>query len=97
MDFYGRNDIPLGEFLERYCFRSTYLCPSEGCDVPMLGHVRRFVHDGGCVHILLKGLDQPLPGDNDTIRMWSWCSVCNTVRLSKISSMLYNLLFLNLL
>lgn len=78
MDFYGRNDIPLGEFLERYCFRSTYLCPSEGCDVPMLGHVRRFVHDGGCVHILLKGLDQPLPGDNDTIRMWSWCSVCNT-------------------
>lgn len=39
MVFYGDNDIMLGEFLERYCFSSSYIC--ESCKLPMLGHVRR--------------------------------------------------------
>lgn len=38
MKFYGQNDIMLGQFLERYCFRS-YICPS--CNLPMLDHIRR--------------------------------------------------------
>ncbi|XP_047111766.1 1-phosphatidylinositol 3-phosphate 5-kinase [Schistocerca piceifrons] len=78
MEFYGRNDISLGNFLERYCFRPSYLCPSDTCDTPMLSHVRRFVHDAGCVHVLLKELDQPLPATNNEILMWSWCNLCNT-------------------
>lgn len=76
MDFYGRNDIPLGAFLERYCFRTSYVCPSDTCDTPMLHHIRRFVHDGGAVYISLKEIESAPPTDDKTILMWSWCQHC---------------------
>jgi 1-phosphatidylinositol-3-phosphate 5-kinase len=80
MDFYGHNDISLGSFLERYCFRSSYACPSESCETSMVRHVRRFVHDMGCVHIVLKELDKPIPDtEGNNIVMWSWCSRCKMV------------------
>ncbi|PSN57689.1 hypothetical protein C0J52_00310 [Blattella germanica] len=78
MEFYGHNDIPLGSFLERYCFESAYVCPSKTCDTPMVQHVRRFVHDLGCVHLKLIELDKPIPDtEHRDILMWSWCSKCN--------------------
>lgn len=49
MSFYGENDIMLGQFLERYCFRSSYICSS--CKLPMLDHVRRYVHCMGCIQV----------------------------------------------
>ncbi|XP_046386822.1 1-phosphatidylinositol 3-phosphate 5-kinase isoform X2 [Ischnura elegans] len=91
MEFYGHYDIPLGKFLERYCFSSTYSCPSDTCDVPMLSHIRRFVHGGGCVHLALKELDRTIPyvygnspagQENPELRgpnpilSWSWCPDC---------------------
>ncbi|XP_075225146.1 1-phosphatidylinositol 3-phosphate 5-kinase fab1 isoform X2 [Lycorma delicatula] len=74
MDFYGRNDIPLGDFLERYCFRTTYNCPSKTCDTPMIHHIRRFVHSGGAVHIALQELETT-PNDDERILMWNWCPI----------------------
>ncbi|CAB1347044.1 unnamed protein product [Coregonus sp. 'balchen'] len=56
MEFYGKNDLTLGIFLERYCFRPSYQCPSMFCETPMVHHVRRFVHGSGCVQIVLKEL-----------------------------------------
>lgn len=53
MDLYGRNDIALGRFLERYCLTTEYKCPAQSCRAQIAQHVRRFVHDGGCVHISL--------------------------------------------
>ncbi|KAJ9599192.1 hypothetical protein L9F63_010323, partial [Diploptera punctata] len=80
MDFYGHNDIPLGNFLERYCFRPSYKCPSESCNTPMVQHVRRFVHDMGCVHIILKELEKQIPDtEGSGIVMWNWCSKCKMV------------------
>ncbi|KAM7283540.1 putative FYVE finger-containing phosphoinositide kinase, fyv1 [Ixodes scapularis] len=79
MDFYGRNDIPLGGFLERYCFRSAYTCPNTSCDTPMLEHVRKFAHENGCIQILLHHLDNPLPILQNAILMWSWCRKCRFV------------------
>ncbi|XP_076363235.1 1-phosphatidylinositol 3-phosphate 5-kinase fab1 isoform X2 [Tachypleus tridentatus] len=76
MDFYGRNDIPIGGFLERYCFRSTYACPSQTCDKPMTEHVRKFTHENGCVQILLHRLETPIPAAQNNILMWSWCHKC---------------------
>ncbi|CAH0546520.1 unnamed protein product [Brassicogethes aeneus] len=77
MDFYARNDIPLGCFLERYCFRSTYMCPSTTCETPMDKHVRRFVHNSGCVSISLNNFDNEF--EEDSIVMWSWCTKCQSV------------------
>ncbi|CAM1296401.1 PIKFYVE (predicted) [Pycnogonum litorale] len=79
MDFYGGNDITLGEFLERYCFRSTYECPSITCDAPMMDHIRKFAHDDGCIHIVLKKLDKIIPMAMSVILMWSWCHKCHQV------------------
>ncbi|XP_063879868.1 1-phosphatidylinositol 3-phosphate 5-kinase-like isoform X3 [Scylla paramamosain] len=80
MDFYGRNDIPLGAFLERYCFSPTYTCPSGQCSVPVLDHIRKFVHDTGCVDVVLRNLDTDLDVANTgSILVWSWCKVCRQV------------------
>ncbi|KAI3355654.1 hypothetical protein L3Q82_004246 [Scortum barcoo] len=59
MEFYGKNDLSLGVFLERYCFR--------------------FVHGSGCVQIVLKELDSPVPGYQHTILNYSWCRICKQV------------------
>ncbi|KAM9664645.1 1-phosphatidylinositol 3-phosphate 5-kinase isoform 11-T12 [Trichechus inunguis] len=79
MEFYGKNDLTLGIFLERYCFRPSYQCPSMFCDTPMVHHIRRFVHGQGCVQIILKELDSPVPGYQHTVLTYSWCRVCKQV------------------
>ncbi|GFR67626.1 1-phosphatidylinositol-3-phosphate 5-kinase [Elysia marginata] len=79
MDFYGRNDITLGGFLERFCFRLQYSCPSPTCDTPMMDHIRRFVHGNASINVLLKHLDSEVPGARDNILMWSWCRKCKQV------------------
>ncbi|XP_074154973.1 1-phosphatidylinositol 3-phosphate 5-kinase isoform X1 [Sminthopsis crassicaudata] len=79
MEFYGKNDLTLGIFLERYCFRPSYHCPSMFCDTPMVHHIRRFVHGQGCVQIILKELDSPVPGYQHTILTYSWCRICKQV------------------
>ncbi|KAM6955949.1 1-phosphatidylinositol 3-phosphate 5-kinase isoform 1-T1 [Lycodopsis pacificus] len=79
MDFYGKNDLSLGVFLERYCFRPSYHCPSMFCETPMVHHIRRFVHGSGCVQIVLKELDSPVPGYQHTILNYSWCRICKQV------------------
>ena len=78
MDFYGSNDIPLGGFLERYCFRPTYTCPSNSCSTPMIEHVRRFVHSNGCILIVLRQLQQNVEAAQNSIITWSWCQKCKT-------------------
>ncbi|KAK2165368.1 hypothetical protein LSH36_51g02001 [Paralvinella palmiformis] len=79
MDYYGRNDITLGGFLERYCFRESYTCPSKTCDVPMSEHIRRFVHEQGSLLVVLKRLEKPMPAYQDNILMWEWCRKCKEV------------------
>ncbi|XP_038644610.1 1-phosphatidylinositol 3-phosphate 5-kinase isoform X7 [Scyliorhinus canicula] len=79
MEFYGKNDLTLGIFLERYCFRPSYQCPSVFCETPMVHHIRRFVHGNGCVQIVLKELDSPVPGYQHTILTYSWCRICKQV------------------
>ncbi|XP_063070179.1 1-phosphatidylinositol 3-phosphate 5-kinase isoform X2 [Engraulis encrasicolus] len=79
MEFYGKNDLTLGVFLERYCFRPSYQCPSMFCETPMVHHIRRFVHGNGCVQIVLKELDSPVPGYQHTILNYSWCRICKQV------------------
>ncbi|XP_058461080.1 putative 1-phosphatidylinositol 3-phosphate 5-kinase isoform X2 [Malaya genurostris] len=75
MQFYGHNDIMLGEFLERYCFRSSYICKS--CNVPMMDHIRRYVHSQGCVHVKLS--EDVNKVDTGTILITLKCTLCNNV------------------
>jgi 1-phosphatidylinositol-3-phosphate 5-kinase len=68
MEIYGNHDIPMGRFLEEYCFRQAYKCPSKNCATPMLRHIRRFVHDGGCVQVKSKKFQSGLHFENQTPR-----------------------------
>jgi len=79
MEFYGRNDITLGGFLEIYCFRPSYICPNPNCDIPMVDHVRYFAHGTGSVYIHMRNLESPIPGFQHTILTWSWCKECKQV------------------
>nr|CAB3264883.1 1-phosphatidylinositol 3-phosphate 5-kinase-like [Phallusia mammillata] len=69
IDFYHGNDITLGGFLERYCFRPSYHCPSPTCKRPMVEHVRSFVHGTTCMNIVLKELAKPITVPD----IYSWC------------------------
>ena len=76
MEYYGRNDVTLGGFLERYCFREMYRCSNRMCDTPMMQHVRRFVHGTGCIQVVMRKLDIPMAGSPDTIYTWTYCRKC---------------------
>jgi len=76
MEYYGRNDVTLGGFLERYCFREMYRCSSRMCDTPMTQHIRRFVHGTGCIQVVMKKLDIPMAVTADTIYTWAYCRKC---------------------
>ncbi|XP_014488639.1 PREDICTED: 1-phosphatidylinositol 3-phosphate 5-kinase [Dinoponera quadriceps] len=81
MDMYGQNDIALGRFLERYCLTTEYKCPAQACRAQISQHVRRFAHDGGCVHISLSEMStEPFVQENDDqILVWSKCMRCKSV------------------
>lgn len=75
MHFYGQDDIMLGLFLQRYCFRSSYICPS--CKLPMMSHVRKYAHSMGVVTVKLA--EDPIKNDSASIHMTSRCTICNTM------------------
>lgn len=83
MMMYGQNDIALGRFLERYCLTTEYKCPAQACRAQIAQHVRRFAHDGGCMHISLSEMSsEPFVqenADNNQILMWSKCVKCKSV------------------
>lgn len=81
MTMYGQNDIALGRFLERYCLTTEYKCPAQNCRAQIAQHVRRFAHDGGCMHITLSEMScEPfVQEDTDQILMWSKCVKCKSV------------------
>ncbi|VDN89194.1 unnamed protein product [Brugia pahangi] len=80
MDYYGVNDMSLGDFLRKYCFNRAYQCPSTNCDLPMMEHSRRLVHRNVCVEITTQNYVH-LSGDfssavaeqNDTLLTWHYC------------------------
>lgn len=73
--------------------RSSYQCPSMFCDTPMVHHVRRFVHGQGCVQIILKELDSPVPGYQHTILTYSWCRICKQVNVPCGYSISYDIMY----
>ncbi|CAF0732180.1 unnamed protein product [Brachionus calyciflorus] len=44
MKFYSENDMTLGSFLARNCFRNGYKCPNDSCGSLIVYHTRSFVH-----------------------------------------------------
>ncbi|TRY71864.1 hypothetical protein TCAL_03156 [Tigriopus californicus] len=85
MQMYGPNDIPLGMFLEAFCFSDEYHCPNKVCETPMKSHVRRFCHSAGCVTMCVQDIDRQViftqgeANDNQQILVWKFCPQCQKV------------------
>lgn len=91
IDFYRGNDITLGGFLERYCFRPVYHCPNAACRRPMVEHVRSFVYGNMCMSVLLKELSKPF--QQSTILTWTWDHA--TRKSSSIKAMSHDAWFMS--
>ena len=78
MMYYGRNDISLGDFVKRYCFRPDYRC--QTCSSEMTKHQRHIVHGRSALHISVQQLDISIPRSNDGIFTWLACKHCTLVR-----------------
>jgi 1-phosphatidylinositol-3-phosphate 5-kinase len=85
MVFYGKNDIALGGFLTRFCFRMPYLCVIQACGTDMIKHQRHFVHGRAVVHLEMQRMEKPLVGFEDSILCWTWCKRCK--QLSPVSKL----------
>ncbi|XP_052758943.1 1-phosphatidylinositol 3-phosphate 5-kinase [Galleria mellonella] len=91
MDMYGRHDISLGAFLQKYCFNPDYKCPSSNCQVPMNQHVRKFVHDDVCITITCNtighsNVDKTKEESNKQVSFWSRCGACGAARGARAMS-----------
>lgn len=80
MEFYRENDISLGAYLEKYCFKPEAACGRPGCSAPQLEHIRKFCHGTGSVQITLKHLKalEQVELAQANIITWSWCTICKT-------------------
>ncbi|OUC39953.1 FYVE zinc finger, partial [Trichinella nativa] len=98
--YYQSTDLPLGAFLEQYCFNQNYLCPKEGCGEGMQHHVRRFVRNHLCVDITVgSSAIANYPAKKNTVGcslifLKEWCRECKTTGVEKqISKHLWQLSF----
>ena len=85
MLYYGRNDISLGDFLKRYCFRPDYRC--QTCSSEMTKHQRHIIHGTAALHITVQQLDTSIPRSNDGLFTWLACKHCTLVSVTKHSYM----------
>ncbi|CAH8518163.1 unnamed protein product [Heterobilharzia americana] len=53
IEFYGQNDLPLGLFLEKFCFMQQH-CRNPLCNVPMSEHIQRFIQTSGSVQLTIS-------------------------------------------
>lgn len=89
MNYYGRNDIPLGEFLRRYCFRDGYTC--QGCGVDMVHHQRHFVHGNMELRVSMQELESTIPDCDSGFYTWLTCMECKEVKSLSLTPCLLNL------
>ena len=77
-EFYGLNDEPLGQFLERTCFESAMPCDSRHCESSNLVHYLTFVHNTTRIQMVVEQFPCPLAGSENELLCWSYCKVCES-------------------
>ncbi|VDP99145.1 unnamed protein product, partial [Trichobilharzia regenti] len=65
VEFYGQSDLPLGLFLEKFCFMQQQ-CRNPLCNVPMSEHIQRFIQTSGSVQLTISKLTQD-PSRSDAL------------------------------
>ena len=81
MAFYGTGDVPIGAFLEDFCFNDAEKCANRECTSPLRDHIRRFVLENICVTLKVQEAEENMMRccDSDTIQTWRYCPSCKLV------------------
>lgn len=94
LEFYGPGDETLGQHLERVCLESDNVCPTKGCDKPMLSHIRTYVHNEMRVQLFAERFACPIPGEEDDLLCWSYCKMCEAAtQVARVSEETWSLSF----
>ena len=92
IDFYSETDCTLGQYVEDLFLHKEVHC--EECEKFQYEHVRNYVHNQGRMNVFIEKYPCPLPGMQQSILMWSWCSVCEiTLNVSRMSENSYRYSF----
>ena len=77
LGFYDSGDIPIGAYLEDFCFSDENKCPNEDCTSPLRDHIRRFVLEDICITLKVQEAEENmmvLNCDEETIQTWRYCN-----------------------
>ncbi|KAH3683070.1 hypothetical protein WICPIJ_005943, partial [Wickerhamomyces pijperi] len=75
IDFYWKNDVTLGRYIEQLIYTSQSPCP-ENCGSNLGEHYRTYVHGNAKIDVMVeKSLSRP-PTIANTIFNWSYCKEC---------------------
>lgn len=92
IDFYSDSDCTLGQYVEDLFVHKEVPC--DECEKLQYEHVRNYVHNYGRMNVFIEKHPCPLPGMQQSILMWSWCSVCElTLNVSRMSENTYRYSF----
>eukprot|EP01135_Chromosphaera_perkinsii_P001317 Nk52_evm44s164 gene=Nk52_evmTU44s164 len=77
--YYGENDMTLGQYLDNFCFNSSFPCSDANCTEPMTRHSRSYIHGMARVNVGMEEFRAAIPEFKDVMLMWSWCKRCRQV------------------
>lgn len=75
IEYYRDGDCTLGQFIEGICDNVDQQC-SDGCSYTLAQHYRSYVHGNGRVNVSVEKMACRIPGMENTILMWSDCTIC---------------------
>jgi len=94
LEFYGPEDVTLGQYLERTHEESAQACTAKGCEKPMLQHFKTYVHNGMRIQVFVERFNCPIPGEENSLLCWSYCKVCQAAtRVARLSEESWSLSF----
>lgn len=90
MQFYGENDLTLGQFIEKAVVETLgqlldpkAICEGKGCDQPLARHCRVYVHNETRLFVAIEQwegqiVNRAFGPASDLITTWSACRVCGS-------------------
>lgn len=93
-DFYGVDDEPLGQFLERTCDEHAASCEARHCEHANLVHYLTYTHNTTQIQMVVEHFPCPLRDCEHELLCWSYCKVCEaSTPMTRLSDEAWSLSF----
>ncbi|PWN19696.1 hypothetical protein BCV69DRAFT_300006 [Microstroma glucosiphilum] len=78
MEFYGKEDHTLGDFLDSKCVGSSQVCKAKNCGLQQILHYDSYIHHQVRIQCFCERFVCPIAGQELSILTWEYCKVCET-------------------